>query len=145
MKKWTYKTDESVYLKMRLSTYPYLENSILKCQNELERIITLMLGIKSSSNYPIIPNNDHSYRNMVIEYGEKKEEWEKKLEKYQAEIKELDDIVNSIDDETDREFILDVYKNSLSNKELIDKYFYADEKYVYKIINRILNKISENK
>ena len=142
MKKRAYKTNESLYLKTRLSSYPYLEDMIIKCENKIEEAMVKMLGIKSPSNFPPVPNDGGSSVNMIIEYGEEKEKWEKRLKKYQGELKELEDIVDLIDDEMERAFIRDVYKVGLSNNRLSYKY-HCTENHIYKKINGILEKITQ--
>ena len=143
MKKWTYKTDEAVYLKMKLSTYPGIESMLRRCLNEIDRITTIVIGIKSSSDYSEVPSDNPTYRNKVIQFDKEKGEWEEKLKKHRIELKELEDIIDSIEDETDRQFIRDVYKVGLSNKRLAYKYHYNDEKYIYKKIDLVLKKIGE--
>lgn len=142
MKKgWNLKSNNHIYIKCKLSAYPYLEDRIKLCKDQIEIITTKMLGISSPSNYPIVPNDNHSYKNMILEYQEELEEWEKKLIKYQNEYDEVIGIIDSIQDETDRKIIYDAYVVGLNYTRLSHIYNYSNKQKIYEKINRILKNV----
>ena len=148
------KNKKPIYLKAKLTTYPYVKDRIEYYQNELELIYYKMQGTSSSSNFsdtiktsagyqyiPRIRKDSPSYKNMTVELSDQLDEVQSRLNKYLEEYAEIERLIESIPDNQDKELVYDCYIKGHTHKQLSIKYSYPDENYINKKISSILKKV----
>lgn len=133
--------NDYIIVKNKLSLYYHYQRKIKDCNEKLEVIAVKMQGVKSSSNYPPVPNDNPSYRNNIVELMDEEQELISIRQECYDELAKLDKLIDSISNEEDRNLISDCYRKFMKYDELVEKYKYSGKQVIYRKINRILDNL----
>lgn len=137
--------DEIIFLKHSLSDYRFYKKKVKQLEDILSGIEEEKIALAFPRiNYDERLNERDPYKTMFnsekySKLCEKQMKIESELKMYKGLIDHTDTIISSISEPV-RSIMIDIYVNEISAKKVAQKYFYSDDKSMYRVIRNNLKK-----